>query len=198
MNFIEDLGINGHLTISKLFKDGSEELIFDDHNIIVSGMGVGLSFLFAGLGSTKVTDFHLDRVQFGVSGNSSLETSTTFQLSGPLSSLAEYGVNADQSVITSNQLANGSILSNKLFIKLPRSKVTRINDNSVRYTIVLDEDAANSTTIRSNKPLNEIGLFMKNPQGSATDASLLVAYRYFSDILKTEDFSLVFRWTINF
>jgi hypothetical protein len=177
MNFIEDLGINGHLTISKLFKDGSEELIFDDHNIIVSGMGVGLAYLFAGLGSTKVTDFHLDRVQFGVSGNSSLETSTTFQLSGPLSSLAEYGVNADQSVITSNQLANGSILSNKLFIKLPRSKVTRI---------------------RSNKPLNEIGLFMKNPQGSATDASLLVAYRYFSDILKTEDFSLVFRWTINF
>jgi hypothetical protein len=198
MNFIEDLGINGHLTISKLHKDGSEELIFDDHNIIVSGMGVGLAYLFAGLGSTKVTDFHLDRVQFGVSGGVLLETSTTYQLSGPLSSTTEYGLTADQNVVTSDQLANGSILSNKIFVKLPRSKVTRINDNSVRYTIVLDEDSCNSTTIRGNLPLNEIGLFMKNPQGAVTDRSLLVAYRYFSNILKTDDFSLIFRWTINF
>lgn len=198
MNFIEDLGINGHLTITKVNRDGSEELIFDDHNIIVSGMGVGLAYLFAGLGSTKITDFHLDRVQIGVSGNSSLETSTTFQLSGPLSSTAEYGVNSDQNVVQSNQLVNGTSVSNKFFIKLPRSKVTRINDNSVRYTIVLDEDACNSSTIRNNLPINEIGLFMKNPQGAATDSSLLVAYRYFSNILKTDDFSLIFRWTINF
>jgi len=198
MNFIEDLGINGHLTISKLHKDGSEELIFDDHNIIVSGMGVGLSFLFAGLGSTKVTDYHLDKVQFGVSGNASLETSTTYQLSGPLSSVAEYGVNSDQNVVITDQLANGTTQTNKVFIKLPRSKVTRINDNSVRYTIVLDEDACNYTNIRNSRSLNEIGLFMKNPRGQATEESLLVAYRYFNDILKSEDFSLVFRWTINF
>lgn len=198
MNFIEDLGINGHLTITKVNRDGSEELIFDDHNIIVSGMGVGLSILFAGLGSNKITDYHLDRVQFGVSGNASLETSTTYQLSGALSSLAEYGPTADQNVVTSNQLANGATLSNKVFIKIPRSKVTRINDNSVRYTIVLDEDSCNYTGIRNSRPLNEIGLFMKNPRAQTPEESLLVAYRYFNDILKSEDFSLVFRWTINF
>ena len=45
-NFAEDIGITGHLTIIKKFKDGEEEVVFDDHNIIVSGMGVALSYLF--------------------------------------------------------------------------------------------------------------------------------------------------------
>ena len=40
---------------------------------------------------------------------------------------------------------------------------------------------------------------MKNPVGSADpNVSLLVAYRSFSNIVKTNDFSLIFRWTINF
>tara|TARA_R110000824_G_scaffold115717_1_gene266877 strand:- start:388 stop:555 length:168 start_codon:yes stop_codon:yes gene_type:complete len=46
--------------------------------------------------------------------------------------------------------------------------------------------------------LNEIGLFIKNPKASATETSVLAAYRYFSNIIKTSDFGLVFRWTISF
>lgn len=199
MNFIEELGINGHLQIAKLFPDGKEEIIFDDHNIIVSGMGVGLAYLFAGTGGTKVTEFQIDRVQIGVSGNSSLEVSTTYQLSGPLSSTTEYGTDSDIYAITSNQYANGSTLAGKSFLKIPHSKVTKVGNSSVRYTIVLDEEACNNITRGgSAAALNEIGLFMKNPTGASPDKSILVAYRYFSNVIKTSDFSLIFRWTLNF
>ena len=58
-NFTEELGINGHLTIIKKFTDGQEEVVFDDHNIIVSGMGVGLTYLFTGSGSNTVLDLSL-------------------------------------------------------------------------------------------------------------------------------------------
>ena len=199
MNFIDDLGINGHLQIAKLYKSGEEEIVFDDHNIIVSGMSVGLTYLFAGLGSTKVTDFQIDRVQLGVSGYAALETSTTYQLSGPLSSTLEYGTDTDIYAIQASQLVNGSTQTSKTFLKIPHSKITRINDNSLRYTIVLDEEACNNLSRNSKDlSLNEIGLFMKNPTGQVTDTSILVAYRVFSSIRKTDDFSLIFRWTINF
>lgn len=199
MNFIDDLGINGHLQIAKLYKSGEEEIVFDDHNIIVSGMSVGLTYLFAGLGSTKVTDFQIDRVQLGVSGYAALETSTTYQLSGPLSSTLEYGTDTDIYAIQASQLVNGATQTSKAFLKIPHSKITRINDNSLRYTIVLDEEACNNLSRNSVElSLNEIGLFMKNPTGQVTDTSILVAYRVFSSIRKTDDFSLIFRWTINF
>ena len=46
--------------------------------------------------------------------------------------------------------------------------------------------------------LNEIGLFMRNPTGALPVNPILVAYRNFSNIYKTSDFSLIFRWTLNF
>ena len=51
LNVLEELDIKGHLTISKIYSNGSEEIVFDDHNIIVSGMGVALAHLFALSGS---------------------------------------------------------------------------------------------------------------------------------------------------
>ena len=51
-NFTEELGINGHLTIIKKMSTGEEEILLDDSNIIVSGMGVGLSYLFAASGAS--------------------------------------------------------------------------------------------------------------------------------------------------
>ena len=82
---MSDIAPTGHLKIIKVFNDGSEEVYFDDSNIIVSGMGVALSYLFAGSGSTTITDYHIDKFQLGVSGTSSLQTSTTYVLSGALS-----------------------------------------------------------------------------------------------------------------
>ena len=184
--------ITGHLQIAKSYSDGSEEIVFDDHNIIVSGMGVGLSYLFSASGSTNILDYQIDRFQLGTLGSVSLEFSTTAELGQALATIAEYGTNSNLFLETTTQIVNGVDEANKIFALIPQSKITRINDNSVRYTLVLNEDACN------NKTLNEVGLFMKNPTGSAVTKSILVAYRYFSDISKTDEFSLIFRWTINF
>jgi len=202
MNFIEDVGVVGHLQIAKVFKDKPEEIVFDDHNIITSGLSVGLGHLFSGSGSNSIIDYQLDRFQVGVSGNDSAG-SGTYTLSGPLSSVQEYGEAASFATVSAVQIKDGTLTANKqIYGRIPFKNVTRINDTSVRYTIILDEDTTNYTNYvrhTTDDVLTEIGLFMKNPRGLAGDgASILVAYRKFTQILKTSDFALVFRWTINF
>ena len=77
--------------------------------------------------------------------------------------------------------------------------MTKIDERSVRYTIFIDEDSCNNISRNSNlMNLNEIALWVKNPLGRPNDASVMAAYRYFSNIRKTSDFGLVFRWTITF
>ncbi len=202
-NFTEELGINGHLTILKKYKDGQEEVVFDDHNIIVSGMGTGLTYMFTGSGSDTVLDYQIDRFQLGVSGRATsvattvLETSTTYQLSGALN-LAQYGAGSNLFIERAEQMT-GKTLTNTFAALIPANKITRISDSSVRYTLVVDEEACNSITGTDGAlSLNEIGLLMKNPTGYTANRPILVAYRSFSNILKTSDFSLIFRWTLNF
>ena len=197
-NFTEELGINGHLTIIKKFTDGQEEVVFDDHNIIVSGMGVGLTYMFTGSGSNSVLDYQIDRFQIGVSGPpTGGETSAIYQLSGA-ATLAEYGGGSNLFIDVKDQMTNGTLTSNAAAL-IPANKITKIADASVRYTLVVDEEACNSITRDSNDMnINEVGLLMKNPTGATDDRPILVAYRTFSNILKTNDFSLIFRWTLNF
>jgi len=209
-NFTDELGINGHLTIIKRYNDGVEEVLFDDHNIIVSGMGVNLAYLFTASGSHVVLDYQIDRFQLGVSGRSTnvatgvLETSTTYQLSGPLTlagATTSYGSESNLFIAEGTQMTNENDTTGVAFGLIPANKVTRIADNSVRYTIVVDDEACNGLAdSQSNETyLNEIGLLAKNPRGdSSPTASILVAYRTFSNIRKTSDFSLIFRWTLNF
>ena len=200
-NFIDDIGITGHLTIHKQYSDGQEELVFDDHNIIVSGMGTGLSYMFNGSGSNSVLDYQIDRFQIGVSGPpTGGVVSSIYQLSGDLTSIAEYGTGSNLYIEDASQIKGNTIATNKFFALIPANKITRIGDSSVRYTLVVDEEACNDLTRDSNDMnINEIGLFMKNPTGNTgTNRSILVAYRTFSNIRKTNDFSLIFRWTLNF
>lgn len=190
-NFIEHVGIEGHLEILKIFKDGKSEKVFDDHNVIVSGMGVGLSLMFSLSGASTVTDFHLDRVQLGISGNDSAG-SAIYELSAPLSAASQYGDNSNIAVVSATQIKSGADDANQVFALIPFANVSRVNDNTIRYNILIDENTANNLT------LNEIGLFMKNPEGRVSDASILAAYREFSSIEKTNEFSLLFRWSITF
>ena len=199
-NFTEELGINGHLTIIKQYTDGQEEVVFDDHNVIVSGMGVGLTYMFTGSGSNSVLDYQIDRFQVGVSGPpAGGVTSSIFQLSGPVTQ-AEYGAGSNLFIDSRSQITNTGVTTLPAAL-IPANKRTRIGDSSVRYTIVVDEEACNGITrVGPGKSgaLNEIGLLMKNPTGNTADRPILVAYRTFSDIVKTSDFSLIFRWTLNF
>jgi hypothetical protein len=202
LNLMESLDIKGHLIITKVYNSGNKEVIFDDHNIIVSGMGVSLAHLFALSGSDSILDYQIDRFQIGISGSPALEVSSTNQLSGPLSSFAEYGIDGDILQTSAYQVINNSIVSvPRYYGIIPQQNITRIDANTVRYTIVLDENSCNGEDITrggSQKYLNEVGLFVKNIKNNVTDAPILVAYRHFDDILKTSDFSLVFRWSINF
>ena len=203
-NFTEELGITGHLTITKRFTDGQEEVVFDDHNIIVSGMGVALTYMFTGSGSNSVLDYQIDRFQLGVSGPpAGGVTSAIYELSGSLTGIDEYGTGSNLFIEDASQIKNGVTVANQFFPLIPPNKRTRIGDSSVRYTIVVDEETCNGLTrsyggADTEANLNEIGLFMKHPTGAGTTASILTAYRTFTNIYKTSDFSLIFRWTLNF
>ena len=199
--FTEGLGTKGHLTIHKI-ANGEEELLFDDKNVIVSGFGWALAHLYGKAGSTTVTDYQIDRFQLGFSGSLANQVSSTYELSGPLSSTEEYTTNGDSNLyaVSADAFANGVINGTQsVFAKIPFSKVTKIDERSVRYTIFIDEDSCNNISRNSNlMNLNEIALWVKNPLGRPNDASVMAAYRYFSNIRKTSDFGLVFRWTITF
>ena len=203
-NFIDDLGIKGHLEIVKSYSDGVEETVFDDHNIIVSGMGLGLSQMFSLSGPGSILEYQIDRFQVGISGSTAQETVSTSFLASPLSSLEEYGTQARLVTVSGYQATDpNTSIGPKWFGYIPSHKVSRIGSNSVRYTLSLDADAANDLQRNGQEvSLNEVGLFMKNPMGdkfgNGTDTSVLVAYRYFSPIAKTSDFALIFRWTLNF
>jgi hypothetical protein len=198
-NFTEELGINGHLTIIKKFTDGQEEVVFDDHNIIVSGMGVGLTYMFTGSGSNSVLDYQIDRFQIGVSGPpAGGVTSAIYELSGALEE-DEYGAGSNLFIKKGFQIKNQGSSDTTYAALIPANKITKIGDSSVRYTLVVDEEACNGLerdSLEAN--INEVGLLMKNPKGSTAGEPILVAYRTFSNIMKTDDFSLIFRWTINF
>ena len=202
-SFVEQIGMKGHLTIHKI-ANGEEELVYDEDNVITSGFGWSLSHLYGLAGSQSITDFQIDRFQLGVSGHLGNQVSSTFELSGPLSSAAEYtGAGTDSNLATvssSLYTTDETVKANQVFAKIPFAKVTKIDDRSVRYTIFIDEDSCNSLSRpgTSESSLNEIGIFIKNARGKATDESALAAYRYFSNITKTSDFGLVFRWTISF
>ena len=199
--FTEGLGTKGHLTIHKI-ANGEEELLFDDKNVIVSGFGWALSHLYGKVGSSTAIDYQIDRFQLGVSGSLANQESSTYELSGPLSSTEEYTTNGDSNLyaVSADAFANGGINGTQsVFAKIPFSKVTKIDERSVRYTIFIDEDSCNNISRNSNlMNLNEIALWVKNPLGRPNDASVMAAYRYFSNIRKTSDFGLVFRWTITF
>lgn len=202
-NFIEDMSVNGHLQIIKCYLDGTEEIVFDDHNVITSGMGVGLAHLFSLSGPGNILEYQIDRFQIGVAGSS--ESPAINQLVSPLSSLEEYGENSLLYLVSGYHAFSVDNISTdrEIFGYIPQHKVSRVGDSSVRYTIVVDRDCANDLDLSrgAESPLNEIALFMKNPlgdlYGDGTDTSILVAYRTFSGIVKTSDFALVFRWTIN-
>lgn len=200
-SLVSQLGMKGHLTIHKVV-DGQEELVYDEDNVIVSGFGWALAHLYGRVGSDTITDYQIDRFKLGVDGFAGLQVSSTTDLSGPLSSQAEYIGTQDSNlaVVSGYRWANDVAgTDEEWYAKIPYSKVTKVDDRTVRYTIFIDEDSCNNldrSGVDAN--LNEIGLFIKNPKANAKDTSVLAAYRYFSNIRKTSDFGLVFRWTISF
>jgi hypothetical protein len=268
----DKLNYRGELEVFKIYKDGREELHYKDSNVVVSGLGYGLSLLFSGEASQEVEDYKLLYYQLGVSGSSDLQASTTYGLGSSLS-LPEYtDLNIPSLAKEQNQIKNEYIFPKQAFGKVTNPII--VDSSSIRFNIIVDELLANNLKLdRKDLYLNEIGLFMANPLGdtirttnvqfyegtTSKDAEhthvykvdekgcgeaylschptatnvchshkienwlvkkemseiapmhihhipiikekihspVLVAYRAFSNIYKSSDFSLSFRWTIH-
>jgi len=197
---------SGHLEIYKVYEDGTEECVFDDHNVITSGMGVGLGLLYAGSGAADITNFQIRYFQIGVSGESKVsnygvsETSLVSAL-GQVNSTTDYNTLGDSSLpLDIHRLMNwngASLLNSEgdntwVFGVISDNSIKRVDLNSVTYILYVDRNTCNSLTV------NEVGLFMENPLGTSPKRSQLVAYRPFVNIAKTDDFAFVFKWTLNF
>jgi len=207
MKNVETLDPKGHLEIWKIYPNGEETLVFDEDNTITSGMGVGLGLLYAGSGATDITNFQIRYFQLGVQGNTVLNTYGVDQVSlvsalGQVNGGVDYSGTESGVGITIQELmgwdgtakatVGGLYGDNWFFGLLTDNSIKRVDRNSVTYIIYLDRDTCNSQI------LNEIGLFMQNPIGLDPYRSNLVAYRPFTNISKTSDFALVFKWTLNF
>jgi len=271
INLNEKVNYQGELEVFKIYEDGREELHFKDSNVIVSGLGYGLSLFFAGEGSDKLDDYKLLYYQLGVSGSDALQVSSTYALGSSLP-LADYtDLYAPNMVKEQNQLKNDYIFFNQAFGTVKNPII--LDSSSVKFNIIVDKLLAND--LKQNRKelyLNEIGLFMANPLGDtirntniqyyegetsfdaehghkykvdeqgngvaystchpkfktichkhdikhwrvqregselapvhihhipkrkeSVETPIMVAYRSFSNIYKSSDFSLAFRWTI--
>jgi len=203
------IDVSGHLEIYKVYEGGEEELVFDEANTITSGMGVGLGLLYAGSGADSVDNFQVRYFQLGTKGDTKISTygvSESFLASalGQVAGKSDYNTNADSNVPVEvhelmnwngTQKADSQGATNKwCFPIISDNAIKRVDLNSVTYILYIDRNSCNNLS----EPLNEVGLFMKNPLGNATYRSTLVAYRPFTNITKTDDFSLIFKWTLNF
>ena len=190
LNFLDYVNIEGYLTIKKSTFDG-EEVLYSDYNTIVSGMGLGMAELFSS--ENDIDKFLTQNFQLGVSGTSSLEDISTQELGKALSSLEEYGYNDETlKYILKNQYKYSKVFPDTVFGVIPLSNIFAISDGVIRHKIVIDNEDANDISI------NEIGLFMKNPLATTPDTAVLVAYKTFPTITKTEDYSIIFEWDIDF
>ena len=212
--------LKGHITICKVYKDGTEEVVLDKHNIITAGLGSSFIDLIQYNGSVWAEDYRPKYFQVGTSSigyNDTLSTSSYFyHLSTPLS-WADYGEDTSLSVKHRYRGFNAStedgttfqeILftsahtssvqfssvenSSSWFAPIPDSDITKWYLDACETEIVLDENSANGETI------SEIGMFARNPKGLPNDTPLLIAYKSFTGIPKTSAYSLVFHWSIGF
>ena len=184
----------GHLQIFKVYEDGEEELHFDQNNIITSGLGVGFSYLFSGAGSETIIDYQIRNFLVGSGVTDATDYSaSTFKLKGGVLTKAAWGADTSLLIEEYSPIENGEIAATAVpFARIRFSNVHKVTNTSVRYTLVLDRNTLNG------KYINEVGLFMRNPRGSDSPNPILVAYRPFTEITKTSDFSLIFRWTLQF
>jgi hypothetical protein len=210
--------ISGHISICKVYKDGTKEIVLDKHNLVTAGLGLTIANLFTGVGSKYIEEYapRYFQVGTGTIGYESVAASSYFyKLSGALGWEA-YGPDSDIEIekkyrgflvssndggVTYNEhlLASATSYSSIIYsgiddyfgVVLP-TNVTKYYMDSFSSEIVIDEKSANGSDI------TEVGLYSKNPRGLRDDSPFLLAYKKFDAISKTEDFSIVMHWTIGF
>jgi len=192
---LDQIKPTGHLEITKIYKDGTKEIVYSKSNVITVGMGVTLAEMFgAPTGASPTADiYQIPYFQLGDGGSTGLQVSGTVGLGSPLT-VSEYGgSDPDFSVDVHDRWHNGAITVGEAFSELQASQILRTGNTGVSFTIFVGDQVANGISI------NEIGLFSKDPfNRQSPEASILCAYRFFTALVKDSTFSLSFKWTIIF
>jgi len=195
MNNNDILNASGHLEIIKIYPDGKREKVFDDQNVITSGMGVGLAMLFAGQGSSTVEDFQIRFFQVGSGAPASYDYKQ-FKLEGPSLNLEDYGSEVYSSSHKRMEPDGSPSTDSEIFALIPDHVIKKSSPTSVVFNLFLPLDSS------WDEDLNEIGLFMSNPLAALISGksrrSAMVAYRTFTSINKSTEFSLLFKWKLSF
>jgi|10_taG_2_1085330.scaffolds.fasta_scaffold13147_2 hypothetical protein len=185
----------GHLQILKIYDDGTEEVHFDESNMIVSGLGVGLSHLFAGSGASQISDYQVLNFQVGVSGDETDYGPSSYKLTNPCTEAQYLSTGSESFTESLKPIQNGVVVSDaEAFVRFPFNNIQKVDKNTIRFNLILDK----YTLTGLGNPLNEVGLFMRNPRGSTPPRPILIAYRPFTSLTKTSTFALLFKWTLNF
>jgi len=206
--------MKGSVEITKVFKDGTEECVCKDHNILTDGLGVGLCNIFTDTGSTDLSDHLVGYFQVGLgrlNPDDHVEAGTAKYIStlnNPLMLEDDYGKDSEIRINTHEILkyhpsnfdaAFATQYDEGVFAVLPDSHSTKVIDGVVHYRLTLTEEMANNL---NNVPITEFGLFIRDGKANIKkDQSVLVAYKQLADgsgITKTSDFSLVIDWQLKF
>ena len=194
----------GEIEIWKQYSNGESELYFSDHNVITSGLGLGFAYLYAGSGAVAtIADFQITNFQVGAKGSFDDYGSSTTALTEPLRG-AQYA-GGELVIEDGNILQEASVTTDGAgdlfkFVRIPYSNIHKITPTSVRYTLVIDQNSCNNLAYPNGSQikLSEVGLYMRNPNGFEIPARLISAYRPFTPIYKTNNFALIFKWTLKF
>ena len=185
-------------------QDDKVEKIFESNNIVTIGFGVNLSNFFTSDSRAKIENIIPQYCQVGTGVVNYLADTSEFnnyfyQLNSPLSK-ASYGRNLRRKIVTLPQITDiGNVDSLEKstysegtgsFLQIPKSAITIKKDNGINVRIVLDKTLCNGNTLR------EIGLFTGSLSADGTNKLLLSCYKQFPPIAKTNEFSLIFEWTI--
>tara|TARA_R110001583_G_scaffold9651_6_gene45496 strand:+ start:1481 stop:2104 length:624 start_codon:yes stop_codon:yes gene_type:complete len=199
--------ITGHLEVYKVYSNGTEELHYSEHNVITSGMGVNLAHAFAADADSNVENFQANWMQIGTGASTvAIRAQDNVQVSGRadlLSSIpaSQYGdENTIGLAVSSMKYATsaGTAVS-KDFVKIPTAFIHRVSERKVMWRLILNDSAANiyDDSVHGGA-LCEVAIFANNPREVDPPILHMIAYRAFSNIIKTNEFTLDFRWTIEF
>ena len=206
--------ISGHITICKVYADGTREEVVHQSNLVTAGLGSSFIDIQRGSGSTHYLDYSPHYFQVGtgaigyptaVAGSTS---STFYQLSSPLD-WSDYGDDTDISVVkryrgfnasvspdvdsgnTYHELLNTSApLSSTVFSGIDGYFGTVKDGRISKYFMdAFEAEIVIDENTANGQSISEIGLFSRNPKGFGKDSPLLMAYKTFAAIVATLDLS---------
>lgn len=205
MKFSERIKAVGHLTIIKVENESQkEEVVYDDDNVICSGMGRTLTQMMSNicdydpcdpdLSATPVgcdvRDYQILRFQVGTGAILGTASASSVSLSKPLT-VQEYGDALISIVPTSGILykTEDEVVGQQDFCRVREQDTVK---DALVTAWVLDEETANGQL------LDEAGLFVSNPYIKDVPGHFLAAYKQHTPIQKESYFSLLYRWSIRF